>query len=99
MKGVTSTKASAGRIWAKVSDACDANTLSSPAICGGADCGGYTSAITRRSTTATEITMQIQNPMRNQSGEDRLRCAISVKKRAQQQGECDPAVLLRRPTA
>jgi hypothetical protein len=51
---------------ASVRAACDANAASSWANCGGADCGGRASATVRRNTTATAITMQTQNPMRNQ---------------------------------
>src|ERR1041385_7739422 len=66
------TKARAGRMCAKVRAVCDANTLSSAAICGGAERGGSASAITRRNTTAIAITIQIQNPVRSQSGEECL---------------------------
>src|SRR5882724_3704174 len=63
------TKANAGIICINVRVACDANAASSAANCGGADCGGYASATVRRSTTAMEITMQAQNPMRSQRQE------------------------------
>src|SRR2546423_4972357 len=53
-------------ICAKVRAACEANATSSWANCGGADCGGCASATTRRSTTATAMTMHIQKPMRSQ---------------------------------
>ncbi len=64
--GAMTTKVNAGRICANVRVACDANAASSAANWGGADRGGWTSATARRSTTATEIAVQAQKPMRNQ---------------------------------
>src|SRR4029077_137482 len=67
--GASTTKVNAGRICAKVRAACEAKVASSAANCGGADCGGCMSATARRSTTATEIAVQTQNPMRTQGQE------------------------------
>jgi len=64
--GATATKVNAGRICANVRASCDANAASSAANCGGAEPGGWMSATVRRSTTATEIAVQAQKPMRNQ---------------------------------
>jgi hypothetical protein len=63
--GATTTKPNAGRICANVRVTCDANTASSAANWGGADRGGWISATARRRTTATEIAVQAQKPMRN----------------------------------
>src|ERR1700738_4664561 len=68
-KGASATKVNAGRICANVRGACDTNVASRAASCGGADCGGCISATVRRSTTATEIAVQTQNPMRTQRQE------------------------------
>src|SRR5258708_13130285 len=67
--GARTTKAKAGIICTNVRVACDANAASSAANIGGPDCEGCASATARRSTTATEITMQAQNPMRTQRQE------------------------------
>src|SRR5438876_9772925 len=42
-----------------------------------ADCCGCASAIVRRSTTATEITMHAQNPMRSERQEGCVSCKIA----------------------
>src|SRR5882724_10218753 len=67
-KGASSTKAIAKRTCASVSAAYEAKIASKAAICGGADFDGDASATTRRITTATAITVQIQNPIRSQRG-------------------------------
>lgn len=71
-KGATPTKANAGRICARVSVACEANTASSAANGGGAECGGCARATIRLRTTATEMIMHAQNPARNQRDEGRF---------------------------
>jgi hypothetical protein len=58
-------------LWCKVGDTMGGEEYSHHRAggCGGADCGGCASATVRRSTTATEITVQAQNPMRSQRQE------------------------------
>src|SRR6516225_10141793 len=56
---------------ASVSAACDLNAASRATSCGGPDCEGAWSANRRLNTTATAITVQNQNPTRNQRGHRR----------------------------
>lgn len=78
--GARRTKRSAGKICASVRAAWLANAASKPANCAGAeDDGGVARATTRRATTATAITMQIQNPARSKSGAGLLwRAMVSI---------------------
>src|SRR5579862_15682 len=72
-KGVMSTKASAGMMWARVSAAWEAKASSRAAICGGPPRAGEARAKRRRRTTATAMTVQIQKPIRSQRGDLRGR--------------------------
>ena len=58
----------AGTMCIAVSVACEAKTEFVAAICGGPPCVGTISSLSLRTTTAMEITTQIQNPDTSHSG-------------------------------